>query len=80
MVFNKGGTRSSSGDGKSMPCGFGTRIFICRSYEGYNEGLNGIQKLESVSKLHESNMKFDLCNEEDRRRALDSHHQPHQLD
>ena len=58
MVFYKGGTGSSSWNGKSMTCGFGAGIFIGRLDEGDNQRLNGIKELQNVS--DESSNRFHL--------------------
>lgn len=58
MVFYKGGTGSSSWNGKSMTCGLGAGVFISRPDERDNQRLNGFKELRNVS--DESSNRFHL--------------------
>lgn len=51
MIFNKGGTGSSSRDGKSVSCWLCACVFISRLDEGDDEGLNSFEQLRSISTM-----------------------------
>ncbi len=71
-MFNKGGSRSSSRDGKAMSCGLRAGVFISRPDEGDDKGLDSFEQLENVS--------FIFRDEAFSEMVLNSHYRPRLLD